>query len=328
MDDIPRPLEQSKSRFLRELRGAIRERNLAYSTEQTYLHWIRCFIRFHRSRHPREMGTVEVDEYLSYLAVRRNVSPRTQAVALNALVFLYQRFLGRSLGDLSFTRPKPKVLLPQVLTHAEAQVIISHLPPPVALMVKLMYGAGLRLMECCRLRVKDIDLGMHEIIVRAGKGGKDRRTVLPLSLTAGFRAQIEIVYRLHAYDRARGCGEVYLPYALARKYPGAAHQVAWQFLFPATQPGIDPQCGVERRHHIHKTSVSKQVRRAALASGINKPVTCHTFRHSFATRLLERGYDLRTIQELLGHADVATTEIYTHVLNRGGRGVVSPVDEG
>lgn len=327
MDDIPRPLRLHRPRFLDLVRAAMRERHLAYSTEKTYLHWIRRYIRFHDRRHPAQMGPAQVDAFLSWLATEQRVSPSTQSIALNALVFLYERFLEQPLGQLNYQRPKLRRRIPQVLTHAEAMDIIGRLRPPASLMVRLMYGSGLRLIETCRLRVKDVDFGMQELLVRAGKGGKDRRTVLPASLVEPLQLQAIEVRRLHAFDVSRGLGSVYLPHALARKYPNASRQAAWQFLFPASRTAIDPASGIERRHHVHKTVVNKQLRRAVAASDVPKHVTCHTFRHSFATRLLERGYDIRTIQELLGHADLATTEIYTHVLNRGGRGVVSPVDQ-
>ena len=326
MDDVPVPLNRSKPRLLDEVRAAIRGRNLAYSTEKTYLGWIRGYIRFHKYRHPKELGAVEVDAYLSWLAVVRRGSPRTQSVALNALVFLYHRFFNVELGDLNFSRPAPKRQVPQVLTHEEAMLIIGNLHYPYSLMARLIYGTGLRLAECCRLRIKDIDFGMREILVRDGKGGKDRRTVLPVSLEENLRRQILQAKKLHAYDLSRGLGEVYLPYALSRKFRGAAAEFGWQFLFPATVAAIDPISKRERRHHVHRGSLSKHVRRADRLSGLTKRVTSHTFRHSFATRLLEKGYDLRTIQELLGHSDLATTEIYTHVLSRNRRGVVSPVD--
>jgi len=327
VDDIPRPLKLSRPRFLDLVRASMRERNLAYSTEQTYLHWIRRYIRFHDRRHPAHLGPAQVDAFLSWLATDKNVSPSTQSIALNALIFLYERFLEQPLGDLHYQRPKLRRRIPQVLTHSEAMDIINRLPPSSSLMVRLMYGSGLRLIETCRLRIKDIDFGMQEVLVRSGKGGKDRRTVLPASLVVPLQEQVRDVRRLHAFDLSRGLGTVYMPHALARKYASASRQAAWQFLFPATRTAVDPASGVERRHHVHKTAVNKQLRRAVAESDVPKHVTCHTFRHSFATRLLERGYDIRTIQELLGHADLATTEIYTHVLNRGGRGVVSPVDQ-
>ena len=327
MDDIPIPLRIRRPRFLDEVRLAMRRRNLAYATEKTYLYWIRLFIRFHEFRHPRQMGAAEVDKFLSWLAVERHIAPATQAIALNALVFLYQKFLGVDLGQLTFTRPAAKRRIPQVLTHREALLVISELKPPVKLMVQLLYGSGLRSIECCRLRVKDMDFGMSEVLVRDGKGRRDRRTILPESLAPALREQIQRVVKLHAYDLSCGAGEVYLPFALARKYPGAATQIGWQFLFPASRTAVDPAAQMTRRHHVHKSRINKGLKQAVMRCGIVKPVTSHTFRHSFATRLLERGYDLRTIQELLGHSDVATTEIYTHVLNKGGRGVISPLDD-
>lgn len=327
IDDIPVPIRLKQPRFLDEVRVLMRRKNLAYTTERTYLYWIRFFIRFHKRRHPRDMGAVEVDEFLSWLAVERRVAPATQAIALNALVFLYHKFLKIDLGQLEFTRPAVKQRIPQVLTHAEALRVISELAPPIKLMVQLFYGSGLRSIECCRLRVKDVDFGMCELLVHDGKGRRARRTVLPQSLVPPLRKQIQRVDKLHAYDTANGAGEVYLPFALARKYPGAATQVGWQFLFPASKTAMDPAANKKRRHHVHKSWITKCLKRAVDKTDIAKQVTCHTFRHSFATRLLERGYDLRTIQELLGHSDVSTTEIYTHVLNKGGRGVISPLDD-
>jgi len=273
------------------------------------------------------MGTTEVDQFLSWLAVRRQVAPNTQAIALNALVFLYERFFNRSLENLVFKRSRTQRRTPQVLSHDEAMIIINLIKKnPINIMVKLLYGSGLRQAECCSLRIKDIDFSMSELIVRHGKGRKDRRTVLPCSLHTELEAQIRAVEKLHQYDLENGHGEVYMPDALSRKYPKAAREVGWQFLFPARAPAADPATGVVRRHHIHPTWLRKHITKAVRDSGIHKRVTCHTFRHSFATRLLEKGYDLRTIQELLGHTDISTTEIYTHVLNKGGRGVISPID--
>ncbi|MFQ5636282.1 MAG: integron integrase, partial [Gammaproteobacteria bacterium] len=309
------------------VRYAMRERKLAYTTEKTYVHWIRAYIRFHKMRHPVDMGAAEVDEFLSWLATVRRVAPGTQAIALNALVFLYERFFEQQLGELAFTRSRVQRRIPEVLSHEEAMKIIGLIDRhPIQLMLKLMYGSGLRQAECCSLRVKDIDFSMAELIVRRGKGGKDRRTVLPESIRNDLSRQVDAVEKLHVYDLANGHGAVFMPDALARKYPNASREPGWQFAFPARAPAADPMTGTIRRHHIHPTWVRKQVRKAVLVSGIRKHVTCHTFRHSFATRLLETGYDLRTIQELLGHSDISTTEIYTHVLNKGGRGVVSPID--
>lgn len=325
MEDVRRPLPEKPTRLLDRVRLIIRQRDMSFKTEKTYLHWIRAFIRFHNRRHPQSMGTVEVDEYLSWLATHRQVSPATQAIALNALVFLYLRVLDQPLDNLQFRRAAPKRRVPQVLTHAEALRVIAMLREPARLAVELLYGAGLRQAECLNLRVKDIDFGMYEIIVRMGKGGKDRRTLLPAELVPRLKTQTLHVRHLHAEDLAHGYGSVYMPAALARKYPSADRQPGWQYLFPSRTISRDPASGVLRRHHLHATVVGKAIRGGVLRAGITKHVTAHTFRHSFATRLLEAGYDLRTIQELLGHADITTTEIYTHVLNKNKRGVTGPL---
>ena len=327
MDDIPSKIQKQPVKLLDQLRARMREQGLAYTTEKTYIHWIKSFIRFHRMRHPQEMGATEVDAFLSYLALHQNIAPATQAIVLNALIFLYQRFYSKDLGELNFRRARPKKRIPEVLSHKEAMNIISRIKPPMQYMFQLMYGSGLRQAECCSLRIKDIDFSMNEVIVRSGKGNRDRRTILPEILHGPLQDQIRKVKHLHAADLAAGYGEVYLPNALGRKFPNAAKETAWQFLFPARAPGRDPVSGIIRRHHIHPTWVRKNLTAAVRITGIHKRVTCHTFRHSFATRLLEKGYDLRTIQELLGHTDISTTEIYLHVLNKGGRGVVSPIDD-
>jgi len=327
MEDIPKAIANRPVRFMDKLRVRMREQGLAYSTEKTYLHWIHSFIRFHRMRHPHDMGSAEVDAFLSWLAVHRHVAPATQAIVLNALVFLYQRFYEKDLGALTFKRARPKRRVPEVLSHREATDIIDQIKLPMRYMIQLMYGSGLRQAECCSLRIKDIDFEMNEVIVRSGKGNRDRRTVLPEILCGPLQNQIQKVDRLHAADLAAGFGEVYLPTALERKFPNAAAETRWQFLFPARAPAVDPMTGMIRRHHVHSSWVRKNLAAAVRASGINKHVTCHTFRHSFSTRLREKGYDLRTIQKLLWHTDISTTEIYTHVLNKGGRGVISPVDD-
>lgn len=327
MDDIPVPVAQAPVRLSGQLRQFMRSKQLAYTTEKTYLHWIYNYIRFHGKKHPGELGAGDVDRYLTWLATSRNVSPATQGIALNALVFLYHQFLGKELGQLDYSRPRYRRRVPVVFTHGEALQVIDQIVDDMArLMVKLMYGSGLRLMECCRIRVKDIDFGMQELTVRQGKGNRDRITLLPASLAKGLHEQIEKVRALHEYDLQMGRGEVWMPNALGRKYPGAAKSLGWTFVFPATRPGPEPGTGVIRRHHIHPSAIQKRVRHAIRAAGIHKHASTHTFRHSFATRLLENGYDLRTIQELLGHSNIATTEIYTHVLNKGGRGVRSPID--
>jgi integron integrase len=327
MDDIPVPVPHAPVRLSEQLRQFMRSKQLAYTTEKTYLHWIYHYIRFHGKKHPRELGAEAIDRYLTWLGTSRNVSPATQAIALNALVFLYHQFLGKEIGQLNYSRPRYRKRPPVVFTHDEALQVIDQVKgETVKLMVKLIYRSGLRLMECCRIRVKDIDFGMQELIVRQGKGKRDRRTLLPASLVEELQEQIKKVRALHAYDLQMGWGEVWMPNALARKYPHAAKSLTWAFTFPATRPGPEPGTGVIRRHHIHPSVIQKQLRYAIRVSGINKHASSHTFRHSFATRLLENGYDLRTIQELLGHSNIATTEIYTHVLNKGGRGVRSPID--
>jgi integron integrase len=325
MEDVRVPVTEKPAKYLDQLRLLMRQQNLAYTTEKTYLHWIRKFIRFHKRRHPKDMGAAEVDEFLSWLASDRQVAPATQSIALNALVYMYRHQLGDNLGALNFRRARPKRRVPQVLTHAEAMALIDCMQLPVRLAVQTLYGSGLRQAECLSLRIQDIDFGMNEIIVRQGKGGKDRRTLLPKTIEDELCQQVERVKKLHQVDCAQGYGEVYVPPALARKYPNACRATGWQFLFPSKNIAADPATGVLRRHHLHPSCLRKAIKKAAKEIGLHKRVTSHTFRHSFATRLLEHAYDLRTIQELLGHADINTTEIYTHVLNKGGRGVAGPL---
>jgi integron integrase len=306
---------------------AIRRRYFSRRTEQAYRYWIRCFIFFHGKRHPRDMGEAEVTAYLNHLAAVRKVAASTQNQALSALLFLYKEVLGRDLAWLDglqrATRP-PR--LPVVLTRAEAERLLAQLTGTRWLMASLLYGAGLRVMECLRLRVKDVDLGYRQILVRDGKGEKDRVTMLPERLVEPVRAHLERVRMLHARDLREGYGEVNLPYALSRKYPRAGREWCWQFVFPSKHRSVDPEDGVVRRHHAFESVPQRAVKEAARAAGLAKHVSCHTLRHSFATHLLESGYDIRTVQELLGHSDVSTTMIYTHVLNKGGRGVRSPLD--
>ncbi|NTW03508.1 MAG: integron integrase, partial [Oscillochloris sp.] len=279
-------------------------------------------------RHPRELGTDELLAFLNHLAVELNVSASTQNQARCALLFLYRELLqvdpGELKGILAAREPRR---LPTVLTRTEARAVIAELTGVYQLMAQLLYGSGLRLMECLRLRVKDLDFTLHQLTVRDGKGMHDRVTMLPERLSQPLREHLRGVQRIHAQDLADGYGEVYLPFALARKSPGAARAWGWQYLFPADQRSIDPRGGNVRRHHIHESALQRAVKEAVQASGVTKHASCHTFRHSFATHLIESGYDIRTVQELLGHADVKTTMIYTHVLNRGGRGVRSPLDE-
>jgi len=326
MDDVPVKINPTSTRFIDQLRLFMRTRHMAWSTEKTYVLWTRRYIHFHKKKHPAEMGAAEIEEYLNYLALESGVAPGTQAIALNVLIFLYKQFLQKDPGQLNYQPAKRKQRIPVVFSHAEATAIINGMKGSFYLMAMLMYGCGLRVHECLSLRVKDIDFEMKEITIRDGKGGKDRRTLLPEKLIPLLHEQIQRVKTLHQQDVRDGYGEVYLPHALAKKYPSAARDIAWQFLFPSATIGTDPQSGVMRRHHAHPRSIQKAVKKSLHEQNINKLASCHTFRHSFATRLLEKGYDLRTIQELLGHSDISTTEIYTHVLNKGGRGVVSPID--
>ena len=326
MDDIKISINSQSTRFMDQLRIHMRKNGLAYRTEQTYIHWIKRFIVYHNKRHPKDMNMREVERFLGHLSIDRSCSISTQRTALNALVYLYQRFLGVEVGKIEFTLARNHRRLPVVYSREEIANILSHLRGVHRLLVELMYGTGLRKAELLSLRVKDIDFGSNNIFVRGGKGNKDRTTMLPLQLISSLRDQITVVECLHNEDVKDGYGEVYLPDALQRKYPNTAREIGWQYVFPSSSISRDPRSGVLRRHHMHPSSLAKQLRQAVKAAGIRKPARSHSFRHSFATHLLESGYDLRTIQELLGHSDVATTEIYTHVINRGGKGVKSPFD--
>jgi integron integrase len=300
---------------------------MSRSTEKSYIHWIRHFIHYHGKRHPKELGTEDVNAFLSHLATHRKVSASTQNQALCALVFLYKQVIGEEFGELEgLIRAKRRRNLPVVLTREEVQRVLSHLEGTNHLIACLLYGSGLRLMECLRLRVKDVDFGFGQIQIHDGKGRKNRVTMLPERLMDPLRRQVERVKVLHKQDLQQGHGEVDLPFALARKYPNAPKQLAWQYLLPSPTRYRDPKTGREGRWHWYPRRVQRAVKSAVRAAGIAKHATCHTFRHSFATHLLAGGYDIRTVQELLGHKDVKTTMIYTHVLNRGGRGVQSPVD--
>ena len=330
--DVPPSLPAAPSRFIDRLRMFIRSRNMAYATEKTYVHWVLSYIRFHGRKHPQRLSASHVDAFLSHLAVHKHCSPATQKTALNALVFLYREFLGLPLEGLNFTHSRKPQRVPVVFSHEEAQALIRHLEGVNQLVARLMYGAGLRINEALRLRVKDVDFAMQQITVRAGKGNKDRTTLLPDSLIEPLRLQIDVALARHRQDLADGYGEVYMPFALARKYPGQAKGPGWQYVFPAAQLSDDPRSrddagqAVRRRHHVLDRSVQRAIAVAMREAGIHKHGSSHTLRHSFATRLLENGYDIRTIQKLLGHADVKTTEIYTHVVKKGGFGVRSPVD--
>ena len=317
-----------KPSLLDSVRHCLRLRHYSIRTEQAYVQSVKRFILYHKKRHPREMGVDEIRQYLSHLATEGRVAASTQNQALSALLFLYREVLGMELPYIDgVERAKRPVRVPVVLTREEAGRVLSHLGGTYGLMASLLYGSGLRLMECVRLRVKDVDFGYRQITVRDGKGEKDRRTVLPESLAEPLRRQLERTRLLHDEDLRRGYGRIYLPYALARKYPHAAAEWVWQWVFPASKLSADPRSGEVRRHHASEDMLQSEVKKAVGAAGMAKRVSCHTFRHSFATHLLEDGYDLRTIQELLGHKDVSTTMIYTHVLNRGGKGVRSPIDK-
>jgi len=313
--------------LLGRVREAIRYRHYSIRTERTYVEWVRRFVRFHGQRHPRDMGAPEVRAFLGHLAGEAKVAAATHQQALSALLFLYREVLGIDLPWLvELERPKTPKRLPVVLGHGEVERLLVGLTGTHALMAQLLYGTGMRLMECVRLRVKDVDFERGEILVRDGKGAKDRVTVLPASLTPLLQAHLARVRNLWERDRATGRAGVYMPEALARKYPSAPREWGWFWVFPARALSLDPRTGIERRHHTHEQALQRAIKRALAEAGIAKPATTHTLRHSFATHLLQAGYDIRTVQELLGHSDVSTTMIYTHVLNRGGRGVVSPVD--
>ncbi|MBI3902454.1 MAG: integron integrase [Nitrosomonadales bacterium] len=317
----------TEPRLLDQVRAAIRVRHYSIRTEQAYVDWIKRFILFHNKRHPNTMGKAELSKFLSYLATEKKVAASTQNQALNALLFLYKEVLEIEIEWLDdIVRAKRPARLPVVLTREETARLFAHLDGTRWLMASLLYGAGLRLMECLRLRVKDIDLAYRQIIARDGKGNKDRMTMLPAALQEPLRIHIEKVRQLHQQDLAEGFGSVYLPNALARKYPNAAKEWKWQYIFPAAKRSKDPRSNNIQRHHLMEQVLQRTIRQASQAAGIHKPVSCHSLRHSFATHLLEDGYDIRTVQELLGHADVKTTMIYTHVLNKGGRGVRSPFD--
>ena len=314
-------------RLLEQLSDRIRVKHYSIRTEQAYSDWVRRFILFHGKRHPQEMGAREVEAFLTQLAVEGRVSASTQNQAKSALLFLYKEVLETELPWLDEVESaKSTKRLPVVLTPEEVQRLLAPIDGTKGLILRLLYGTGMRIMECLRLRVKDVDFARREILVREGKGFKDRVTMLPDKLVAPLGEHLARVRALHEADLAAGFGEVYLPWALERKYPNAAREWAWQYVFVAAKRSVDPRSGAVRRHHVEAQSIQRALREALRHAGISKPATPHTLRHSFATSLLESGYDIRTVQELLGHADVSTTMIYTHVLKRGGRGVRSPFD--
>lgn len=321
-ETLPQP-----PRLLQQVREKIRYKHYSIRTESSYVDWIKRFIFFHDRRHPRDMGAPEIERFLTHLAVEGKVAASTQNQAKSALLFLYREVLGIQLPWLDdIESAKTPKRLPVVLTKEEVLAILLQMEGRQQLIGRLLYGTGMRILECLRLRVKDVDFARSEILIRDGKGFKDRVTMLPRALHAPLQAHLRAIKAAHEKDLAEGFGTVDMPYALDRKYPGRDREWGWQYVFPASARSVDPRSGAVRRHHLMEKSVQRAMRRAVITAGIAKPATPHTLRHSFATHLLEGGYDIRTVQELLGHADVSTTMIYTHVLNRGGLGVRSPLD--
>jgi integron integrase len=322
----PHAVSAQPPKLLDRLRQACRVRHYSLRTEDAYHDWCRRFILFHGKRHPQEMAEPEVNAYLTHLAVDGHVAASTQNQALCALLFLYEHVLGKPLDQLRVVRANRPRRLPVILSRAETQQILDHLAGTPRLIAVLLYGGGLRVMECLNLRIHDVDFDRLELLVRHGKGGKDRRTMLPAAAVEPMREHLDRVRALAQQDRAAGVPGVYLPEAIERKYPNAGIEWGWQWVFPSIKLSVDPRSGIRRRHHAHPGSVNRLIVRAVRAAGITKHATAHSFRHAFATHLLEDGQDIRTVQELLGHADVATTMIYTHVLNKGGLAVRSPAD--
>ncbi|NJL53896.1 integron integrase [bacterium] len=319
-------MQPPPKKLLDRVRDAIRVKHYSYRTEQTYVQWIRRYILFHNKRHPNEMGVPEAEAFLTHLAVQEQVAAATQNQALSAILFLYKEILDRPLEGVDAIRAKRPRRLPTVLTVEEARLVIHQMSGVHRLIVQLLYGSGLRLREAMQLRIKDLDFTQHQIVVQDTKGRQSRVTMLPTSIAEPLQEHLQVVKRLHQQDLEQGYGAVTLPFALTRKYPNANRQWIWQFVFPASTRCRDPRSGVIVRYHLHESGLQKAVKQAVRSTGLQKRVSCHTFRHSFATHLLQNGYDIRTVQELLGHKDVKTTMIYTHVLNRGGRGVRSPLD--
>jgi len=321
--DVNRP-----TKLLDQVRQKIRFLHYSRKTEQSYVQWIRRYILFHNKRHPKEMGAEELANFLNYLVNKENVSASTQNQALSAIIFLYKQILDIDIGELpEFKYARKPKRLPVVLTQNEVKRVFEYLNEPHKTMVGLMYGAGLRLSECLELRMLDVDIERREITVRRGKGNKDRRTLLPEFVIPGFKLAIDKAQQFHEIDQANGITHVHMPDALARKYPNAGKQLKWQYVFLSQKTSVDPITKNIGRHHIHTKSVSRAISNAVRKANIMKHVTAHVFRHSFATHLLENGYDIRTVQELMGHSNVNTTMIYTHVLNKGGHGVKSPLDD-
>ena len=322
------PSQPRSKKLLEELRDGLRARHYALRTEESYISWVRKYILFHNKRHPKNMGEKEINAFLTHLALEKNVASSTQNQALSAILFLYRHVLNIELAPnaLIYSRAKKKKHVPTVLSKEEVKAVIQEMDGVYLLMVQIMYGSGLRLMEVLRLRVKDLDFANRQIIVRDGKGGDDRSTTFPDLLLEPLRLHLNQVKALHEKDLFEGYGTVHLPNALDKKYPNANREWIWQYVFPSNKRSLDPRTGIRQRHHLHESNLQRAVKQATRLAKIDKRVSPHTFRHSFATHLLEAGYDIRTVQELLGHKDVKTTMIYTHVLNRGPKAVRSPLD--
>lgn len=316
----------SGTKILGHIKTVIRTHHYSKRTEEAYIKWIKEYLNFHKNKNPNILGSAEISSYINYLAIRRNVSASTQNLALCSIIFLYKQVLKKEINEIDLIRAKKPKKLPVVFTRKEIKEILDQIKGINWIMVNLLYGAGLRLMECVRLRVKDIEFEYKQVIVRDGKGKKDRITILPGILIEKLEEHISRVEKLHKKDLQNGFGSVYLPYALDKKYPNAGKEPGWQYLFPSPQISIDERTGEKRRHHIDENVLQRVVKIAIKNAGIKKTGSCHTFRHSFATHLLEDGYDIRTVQELLGHENVNTTMIYTHVMKKGGLGVKSPAD--
>jgi integron integrase len=326
MKDVKIPLPISPQRFFDQFRTFMRAGGKSYSTENTYAYWVKQFILYHKKKHPSVLNANDISDYLTHLSLHANASPNTQKTALNALMFLYNRFFNKPIEKLNFRYSRQTQRTPTVFTHEEAMSVIENLYPPYKIMAQLMYGSGLRISEALRLRVKDVDFSMGYITIRDGKGFKDRTTLLPKSVIQDLQQQVRIVEKLLELDKTRGVGGVYMPHRLEKKYPTAGHSLAWQFLFPSVSIAKDPRENIMRRHHIFSTTLQSHVKRAIKKACIHKQASCHTFRHSFATRLLQAKYDLKQIQTLMGHTDIRTTEIYLHVLDDLGDKVKSPLD--
>jgi integron integrase len=320
-----RPMNTAE--FLEDLRGAIRVRHYSLRTETSYMKWVQKFLLYYRKNNPRDMAEKEINAFLSQLAVNEDIAASTQNQALCAIVFFYKNVLDKDVGDLELIWAKKSRKIPVVLTREEVKLLLSQLEKEYKLMALLLYGAGLRLLECLRLRIKDVDFDYKQLIIRDAKGQKDRVTPLPDIAVKMLQSQINRIKKLHEQDLKEGYGSVYLPYALERKYPNAEYELMWQYVFPAHRISKDPRSGRQQRHHLHESVLQRIIHQAVITAGIQKPATCHTLRHSFATHLLEDGYNIRTVQELLGHNSVETTMIYTHVIQKGGRAVKSPADK-